>query len=170
MPRSLPNIIITGTPGTGKTSHAELLKSHIPELVHYNIGSLVKSENLYEKYDEEWDSYIVDEDKLIDYLEPLVENGGCILDWHSCEVFPKRWIDLVAVLRTDHAILWDRLEARGYSLRKIEENNEAEIMEVVLAEARDSYDSEIIVELQSENDADFALNVDRIVEWIQNWK
>jgi adenylate kinase len=50
--------------------------------------------------------------QLLDDLEPLVSDGGLILDWHTCEVFPERWADLVVVLRCDHAKIWDRLEKR----------------------------------------------------------
>lgn len=38
--------------------------------------------------------------------------GGKILDWHSCDLFPERWLDLVVVLRCDHTLLWERLEKR----------------------------------------------------------
>ena len=59
---------------------------------------------------------------------------------------------------------------RKYSLKKITENNEAEIMEVIAQEARDSYEPEIVVELQSGNIEDLESNVARIVEWINAWK
>ena len=59
--------------------------------------------------------------------------------------------------------------SRGYSLKKIQENNEAEIMQVVLDEARSSYPSEIVVELQSESLEQLEANVARIVEWITQW-
>ena len=59
---------------------------------------------------------------------------------------------------------------RNYSLKKITENNEAEIMEVVAQEARDSYEPEIVVELKSESVEDLESNVARIVEWIHAWK
>lgn len=39
--------------------------------------------------------------------------GGIILDYHTCDIFPERWIDLVVVLRCDHSVLWERLEARS---------------------------------------------------------
>lgn len=60
-----PVIIITGTPGTGKTTHAQILaeESSVP-LKHINVGELVKEKSLYEEYDEEWQSYTVDEDKV----------------------------------------------------------------------------------------------------------
>lgn len=60
-----PVIVITGTPGTGKTTHAQLLAEESPvPLEHINVGDLVKEKNLYEEYDEEWQSYTVDEDKV----------------------------------------------------------------------------------------------------------
>ena len=57
-----------------------------------------------------------------------------------------------------------------YSLKKIQENNESEIMQVVLEEARSSYSDNIIVELNSDSTEDLESNVERIIQWIQNWK
>ncbi|KAI0639285.1 P-loop containing nucleoside triphosphate hydrolase protein [Trametes polyzona] len=169
--RQNPVIVITGTPGTGKTTHAELLVQESPiPLKHINVGDMVKEKGFYESYDEEWQSYTVDEDKLLDELEPLASEGGIILDWHTCDIFPERWADLVVVLRCNHTKLWDRLEKRGYPLKKIQENNEAEIMDVVIEEARSSYAPEIVVELQSEGTEDLESNVARIVQWIEAWK
>lgn len=50
--------------------------------------------------------------QLLDEMETEVDAGGKIIDWHSCEIFPERWIDLVIVLRCDHTKLWERLEKR----------------------------------------------------------
>ena len=131
--RHSPVIVITGTPGTGKSTHAHLLSEESPiPFRHINVGEWVKERLLHDGYDEEWQSYIVDEDKvcfipdlrlphfdlrspfqLLDELEPLVCQGGIILDWHTCEVFPERWADLVVVLRCDHTQLWERLEKRS---------------------------------------------------------
>jgi adenylate kinase len=52
----------------------------------------------------------------------------------------------------------------------MQENNEAEIMQVVLEEARSSYASEIVVELQSETMSDLESNIARIIEWIILWR
>jgi adenylate kinase len=41
-----------------------------------------------------------------------MSNGGCIIDFHSCDFFPERWFDLVVVLRTDNDVLFGRLEKR----------------------------------------------------------
>jgi adenylate kinase len=84
------------------------------------------------------------------------------------------------VLQTDHTILWNRLEARyvlrlsdtngrGYSLQKIQENNEAEIMQVVLSEAQESYKEGIIMVVPSDSVEQQDENVERIVQWLNNW-
>lgn len=74
------------------------------------------------------------------------------------------------VVRCNSTILYDRLKARGYADNKLEENMDAEIMEVLLQEARDSYDEEIVVELQSDDADQIESNVERIEAWIKNWK
>jgi broad-specificity NMP kinase len=58
-----PVIVITGTPGTGKSTHAQMLAEET-SLRHINIGDWVKERHLYENFDQEWQSYTVDEDKV----------------------------------------------------------------------------------------------------------
>lgn len=64
MSRTLPNIIITGTPGTGKTTHCEVLAEKCPELKHLSVNQVVKERECHEGWDEEYQSWIVDEDKV----------------------------------------------------------------------------------------------------------
>jgi adenylate kinase len=85
-------------------------------------------------------------------------------------MFPQSLIDLVVVVRCNSTILFDRLKGRGYSDKKLDENMDAEIMEVLLQEARDSYDEEIVVELQSDDLDQIDENIERIQAWIENWK
>ncbi|GME85390.1 hypothetical protein B5S31_g3456 [[Candida] boidinii] len=167
--RLLPNIIITGTPGCGKTSHSEQL-AEVAGLKHIPVSDFAKKNGCIDGFDEERDTAIVDEDKLLDEIEPLAEKGGIIIDWHCCEIFPERLIDLVVVLRCNNTVLYDRLKKRGYKDNKISENVEAEIMEVLLQEAKDSYAPEIVVELNSEDIDSLEQNVERISQWIDNWK
>lgn len=58
---------------------------------------------------------------------------------------------------------------RGYPLKKIQENNEAEIMNVIMEEAREAYAENIVVALDSEETTDLESNVSRIVQWIEAW-
>ncbi|KAK3359270.1 AAA domain-containing protein [Lasiosphaeria hispida] len=167
--RTSPNIIITGTPGVGKTTHCELLAERTG-LKHLSVNQVVKDRECHEGWDDEFQSWIVDEDKLLDAIEEEAKEGGCIIDWHACDLFPKSWIDLVVVLRTDTTTLYDRLSARKYPEAKLQENLDSEIMEVLLEEARESYDEEIVVELQSTTADEMDTNVDRIEDWLKQWK
>ena len=64
-PRQGPVIVITGTPGTGKSTHAQMLAEESPiQLRHINVGDWVKERQLFENFDQEWQSYTVDEDKV----------------------------------------------------------------------------------------------------------
>lgn len=47
---------------------------------------------------------------------------------------------------------------------------DSEIMEVLLQEAKDSYDAEIVVELQSVTADEMESNIDRIEGWLNQWK
>ncbi|KAK2797757.1 hypothetical protein FQN50_009086 [Emmonsiellopsis sp. PD_5] len=168
--RTAPNIIITGTPGVGKTVHCEQLAQETG-LRHLSINQIAKERDCHDGYDDELKSYIVDEDKLLDAIEDEVTKGGYLIDWHACDLFPKSWIDLVVVIRCPAtAVLYDRLAARGYPEVKLQENLDAEIFEVLLDEARQAYDEEIVVELTSETDEDIESNCARIVAWLEAWK
>lgn len=59
---------------------------------------------------------------------------------------------------------------RDYPEAKLQENLDSEIMEVLLQEARDSYDEEIIVELTSNTSDEVESNIERIEMWISQWK
>jgi adenylate kinase len=112
--------------------------------------------------------------------------GGYIIDWHACDLFPKSWIDLVIVLRVDSATLYDRLTERylhsplgdiwianikrEYGEAKLQENIDSEIMEVLLDEAREAFDAEIVVELTSNTSDEMESNVERIEAWVKQWK
>lgn len=43
-------------------------------------------------------------------------------------------------------------------------------MEVLLEEAREAYDAEIIVELRSDTAEEMESNVERIESWLESWK
>ena len=111
MTQRRPNILITGTPGTGKTTTCELL-SIASHLNHIQVGDLVKSQGLHSGYDSNFDSWILDEDQVVDALESTMEQGGNIVDHHGCDFFPERWFDLIVVLQADNSILYRRLEDR----------------------------------------------------------
>lgn len=173
--QKLPNILITGTPGVGKTSFAILLQDKLKEVknlqfTNINIGKLVNEKKLYKTWNKEFDVPEFDEDMIIDNLEEAAKQGGLIIDFHSSGFFPESWFSLVVLLRCNNTELYDRLKARGYSDKKITENIDCEIMEVTAEEVRDSYKKEIILELKSEVIDDMEKNIDLVIKFLTDNK
>lgn len=97
-------------------------------------------------------------------------DGGVLVDYHSSEFFPERWFDLVLVIRASNTILYDRLTARGYTGKKLEDNISCEIFQVALDEAINSYSPDIVVELQSNSQTAMNDNIVTIIGWISWWR
>uniref|UniRef100_A0A8C4R9X2 Adenylate kinase isoenzyme 6 n=1 Tax=Eptatretus burgeri TaxID=7764 RepID=A0A8C4R9X2_EPTBU len=164
----LPNILITGTPGVGKSTLGVQLATRTG-LQHVCVGDLADIEQLYEGYDDEHKCHILDEDRVLDELEEKMSAGGVIVDYHGCDFFPERWFQAVYVLRADTSVLYNRLQHRGYELRKVQENVQCEIFGTIFEEAHSSYRFEIVKELPSNTLNDLDENVEVIVQWLVGW-
>lgn len=160
-----PNILVTGTPGTGKTTFSSSLSSQLG-LSHLDVGAFARDRHLLGQHDPVHNFHYLDEDGVLDALEPLMTTGGVILDHHSCDWFPERWVQLVVVMRAKTETLFDRLNARGYNRGKVEMNVQAEIMEVCKEEAVSSYPRVPVLELMGDEESEIAANVQRVrTEW-----
>ncbi len=118
-------IALTGTPGTGKTTVAGLLPYTV-----IDINALVKGGMNFGK-DPERGCLEADMDALADHLAKLDPDETIILEGH----FSHHFADWSIVLRLSPSALGQRLEARCYSAQKIQENLEAEALDVILVEA-----------------------------------
>ncbi|XP_078483699.1 adenylate kinase isoenzyme 6-like [Ciona intestinalis] len=166
--RVKPNILISGTPGTGKTTLAQEL-ANVTNLNFVSIGQIAKENELFCGYDDQLQCPILDEERVLDELEDQMSEGGNIVDYHGCEFFPQRWFDIVFVLRTDNTILHERLSQRGYNEVKLKNNIESEIFQIILDEARESYDQQIVHELESNTPENMEKNIEQIVAWVNQW-
>ncbi|MCK5305225.1 MAG: hypothetical protein KAJ72_08240, partial [Candidatus Heimdallarchaeota archaeon] len=72
-----------------------------------------------------------------------------ILDGHVVEI-PPSYVACCIVLRTSIGLLRQRLIDRSYTDEKIEENVEAEIMEVILTDMLNLYGPEIVFTVLSD--------------------
>lgn len=79
--RESPNVIITGTPGVGKTVHCEQLAQDTG-LRHLSVNKVAKDRGCFETYDQELETWVVDEDKVrrpfyMLYTAYEIANGSC---------------------------------------------------------------------------------------------
>jgi adenylate kinase len=118
-------IALTGTPGTGKTTVAALLPYRVIDL-----NALVKG-GLSLGTDPERGCLEADMDGLEQKLAETDTDELTILEGH----FSHYFADEAVVLRLMPSELKKRLEARGYSAKKIQENLESEALDVILVEA-----------------------------------
>ncbi|QLG47814.1 adenylate kinase family protein [Natrinema halophilum] len=148
-------IAVTGTPGTGKTTATELLRSRLDsrdsneddgsladlEVVHLN--RVLEDEALYTDVDADRESKIADLEAISEWLQG---RESVVFESHLAHHFEA---DRVAVLRCRPAILEQRLHDRGESERKAHENAESEALDVILSEAVEEHGLESIYEIDT---------------------
>ncbi|ELW64171.1 Brefeldin A-inhibited guanine nucleotide-exchange protein 3 [Tupaia chinensis] len=125
-----------------------------------------REEQSFDGYDEDYDCPILDEDRVVE-LENQMRESSVIVDDHGCDFFPERWSH-VSVLRTDSNILYKRLETRGYSEKKLKENIQCEIFQVLSEEVTSSYEEEIVYQLPSNKPEELDDNINQILIWIEH--
>lgn len=168
------NVLVCGTPGTGKSTLVDLLKNKLKDEHKFNYVNLSKfaiENSCTCGYDETLASHDIDEDKLLDKLKPILEtNKHNIVEAIEPDFLPSDLFHLVFVCRTNNTILYDRLSARGYSETKISENVTSEIFQQILDEAREFYnrDQSMVIELLNDHDQDLNKNVQTMLNEIGN--
>ncbi len=144
------NIILTGTPGTGKTEVSkELAKSIKAQLI--DVNKLIEKHKFFSKVDKEDNAKIVNLRDLEDYLRNYVcSDEKFIIESHLlCELSLPA--DFVFVLRTHPKLLRSRISKRKYSKIKIENNISCEILDYCLIKSEANYTKNIIYEINTTN-------------------
>ncbi|WP_323735538.1 adenylate kinase family protein [Methanosphaera sp. ISO3-F5] len=143
-------VIITGTPGTGKTSVTSKLREKI-DATFISINSLLEDYDLNLGTDEKRGYKIVDTDKMVPVVDAIVRDSQkelIIFEGHLAQDYPNA--DLVIVLRCDPLILRDRLNTRDWKDEKIQENVSAEILGICTSESYETY-GDCIQEIETSN-------------------
>jgi len=129
----MKNIIISGTPGCGKTSVAKKL-TNILQAKIVSLNELAISDKFSFEYDEERKTYIVDFEIFLPYVLKKIDEikqtnpPFLIIESHFSDIIPEKLIDYAFILRCDPDELYKRLKQKNYSLEKIIENIQAEIL------------------------------------------
>lgn len=134
-------IIITGTPGAGKTTIAKRLAKSC-KATYIDVNSIIKKHHLKEGYDKKRRTALINTNKLNNVLIKLIQEArknkqALVIDSHLSHYLPKKWIDLCIVTKTSLKKLKNRLKKRGYRKEKIQENLLCEIFDVCLTEAQE---------------------------------
>ncbi len=134
-------IIITGTPGVGKSTVASKLGSKTGLNVLHVDSDFVESQGVSKGIDKEKESKEVDLGKL---QEILTDFKGIIESHLLCEFnLPD---SIVIVLRCNPESLKERIEDRDYPEEKVKENLEAEKIDYCTQRARENYSEVFEVE------------------------
>ena len=157
-------VVVTGTPGTGKTSAVEALESSDEfgdfdlDVVHLN--DLIREADLWTERDAERDSLVADLDAV---RERLDGRENLLVESHLAHHLEA---DRVVVLRCHPEELERRLRERGESeakatenaesaepprtlARKARENAESEALDVILPEAVSEHGAESVYEVET---------------------
>lgn len=124
-------IAITGTPGTGKTTVADALRSKGYDVL--DLNSFIRDNGLLGEFDAQRGTYDVDVVALraeLAHLGPRTLVEGHLSHFLDC--------DSIIVLRCAPSVLYGRLKGRGYGEDKVLENVQAEALDVILCESVDS--------------------------------
>jgi len=128
-------IVITGTPGTGKTETA----GELSKLTGYELIDLKKFVNQHKLFSVKEGQKEVDMDalqkKLIPYLKQFPD---FVVEGHlACEI--RIPADFVIVLRTHPKTLKARMQKRRYRKKKIDGNLEAEMLDYCVQRVESVY-------------------------------
>ena len=171
-------LVITGSPGVGKHTSAELVAKRLQETPIVDINRIVLDNNaVFENNEEKRDQndctnqYGIDIDvyKARQLLtEEIKSKQNVLIVGHLAPYVLKAVnVDLVVVLRRSPYQLKEVLQARRYTLRKINENIACEILGITLYDALDTFGKRKVIELDTSTRSPNNC-ADEIVSLLQN--
>jgi adenylate kinase len=156
-------VAITGTPGTGKTSVAEILKDNGFTVVDFHKAA---SENSFLiGKDKERDTKIVDIKAFDDFVKKhFISEDIVFIEGHLSHLLKN--VEKVILLRCHPKKLKKNLSVKKWKKEKIKENLEAEILDIILCEAVEIHSEDNVFEIDTTNRniEDIASNILEIVK------
>lgn len=138
-------IIISGTPGTGKTTLSKKLAEKL-NIKYLDVNKIIKRFNLIEEYDKARKTNVVDIYKLNKVLIKIIKKEkNLIIDSHLSHNLPKKYVDLAIILKCSLKELEKRLQRKRWSKAKIRENMDAEIFNICYEEAKEQKHNILVI-------------------------
>ncbi|MBN2603606.1 MAG: adenylate kinase family protein [Candidatus Thermoplasmatota archaeon] len=139
-------IALTGTPGTGKTSVSQILIKNGIKVI--DLNDLAISKNFTSGQDSKRKSAIIDTIKLNDYIKKNFNtNDTIIFESHLSHLL--KCMDKIIILRCHPKELQKRLKTKKWNKKKIQENVEAEILDIVLSESVEIQGTQKLLEIDT---------------------
>ena len=143
-------VLMTGTPGVGKTTVAKALVSQL-DAQYVNLTELAEKEGLVVGIDRDRDTIIINEVTMKQKMRELIETSdkqNIVVDGHyAAIVVPKELVTRAFVLRRYPVELKAFMEKAGFAGRKLWENMTSEILDVCLVDTLNAVGSEKVCEL-----------------------
>ena len=70
--RTRPNILVTGTPGTGKTTLATAIAEEVAGLTRYSVGEMAKEKGFLGEWDEDRECHVLEEEPGSNLIEKRI--------------------------------------------------------------------------------------------------
>ena len=157
-------IALSGTPGTGKSSISVLLQKRGYLIVDLNKIAIDKKFTI--GTDQKRKSKIIDTDMLDRYICTNYKSEDIVfIEGHFSHLLKSS--DKVIILRCHPDELRKRLEQKEWSEKKINENIEAEAIDVILCEAVEIHHKKNIFEIDTTNNTPESV-LSSIVEIVKN--
>ncbi len=143
-------IVVTGTPGVGKTTLSRLLAKHY-QAMHIDLSFMARDKGLVLGVDEERGSLVIDEGKVADTVEKIVTEhpGLVIVEGHFADITPRHLVKVALVLRLHPLELEKRLLSLGWPEKKVLENVASEILDHCLIAAIEAYGEDLVREVDA---------------------
>lgn len=143
----MKTIIVSGTPGTGKTELAKALAKKL-NYKYIDVNKLIKENKLSDGYDNKRKCEIVDVKKLSRFLTGFIKKSiqNLVIDSHLAQYIPQKHVDLCIITKCDLKELNKRLEKKGYAKEKIRENLDSEIFDICFSEAAEKGHTILIID------------------------
>jgi adenylate kinase len=142
----MATIIVSGTPGTGKTTLSKKLAEKL-DFKYVDVNRIIKRFKLIEGYDEARQTNIVNVLKLNSVLIQFIKQGkNLLIDSHLSHNLPAKYVDLCIITKCNLKELKKRLERKRWPESKIRENMDAEIFDICYVEAKEQKHRILIVD------------------------